>query len=54
VGDKTVASINWKMSVPKKRQTYNFYDKWEIELFFVIVKDKCLISNASVSLAKRG
>jgi hypothetical protein len=53
VRDKTVALIYWKMSVPKKNKTYHFHDEWEIEYFFVMVKDKCcLICNTSVSLPK--
>jgi hypothetical protein len=43
------------MSVPKKSKTYHFHDKWEIEYFFFMVKDKCyLICNTSVSLPKKG
>jgi hypothetical protein len=43
------------MSVPKKSKTYQFHDEWEIEYFFVMVKDKCccLICNASVSFPKK-
>jgi hypothetical protein len=42
------------MNVPKKSTTYHFYDEWEIEYFFVMVKKKCcLIFNASVSLSKK-
>jgi hypothetical protein len=43
------------MSIPKKSKTYHFHGEWEIEYFFVMVKDKCccLICNASVSLPKK-
>lgn len=44
------------MNAHKKTKTYHFHDVWEIEYFFVMVKDKCccLICNASVSLPKKG
>jgi hypothetical protein len=54
VADKTVTSIQWKMSVPKKSKTYHFHNECKIEYLFVMVKDKrCLICNASVSLPKK-
>jgi hypothetical protein len=38
----------------KEQQHLHFHDEWEIEYFFVMVKDKCcLIHNASVSLPKK-
>jgi hypothetical protein len=54
-GDKTVTSIWWKTSVPKKSITYHFHDEWEIEYFFVMLNNKCccLICNASVFLSKK-
>jgi hypothetical protein len=43
------------MSVLKKSKPYPFHDDWEIEYFFVTVKDKCcLICKTSVSLPKQG
>jgi hypothetical protein len=43
------------MSVLKKSKIYHSQDEWEIEYFFVKVKDKCcLIFNASVSLTRNG
>jgi hypothetical protein len=41
------------MSVPKKSKSYHFHER-EIEYFFVIVKDSCLICNVSVFLPKKG
>jgi hypothetical protein len=48
VGDEAVTSIYWKMSVPKKSKTYRFHGEWEIECFFVMVKDKVLLFNFSL------
>jgi hypothetical protein len=45
------------MTVPRKSNMYHFHDEWEIEYFFVLVKNKCcccLICNASVLLPKNG
>jgi hypothetical protein len=39
----------------QRRAKQHFHDEWEIEYFFVMVKDECcLICNASVSLPKKG
>jgi hypothetical protein len=43
-------------SVSKKSKTYRFQDEWEIEYFFLTVKNKCfcLICISSVSLPRKG